>query len=216
VPPLRTLHKGVNHVSFAAPTLAALISSGVPFLSALFAEYLANTPGPTHSASLSTLTLLGQAHVFFLAFSVRPRRAGPSPLRSASARRRGRGTCPRPAARAPPRPAPRAPPAWARAGCLSTSRRAGPRRPQTQSRSSRRWPRLANHVTPPPCGARTGPAGPAASPASAGHATGDVVLRSRFPPAVVVTVVGGSEGGRDSRPSSFSCTARSATQTANS
>jgi hypothetical protein len=48
-----------------------------------------------------------------------------------------------------------------------------------------------------------GPAGYAASPAGSSHVTqptrggrgGDVVLRYRFPPAAVVTAVGGSEGG---------------------
>jgi hypothetical protein len=63
---------------------------GSPFLSALFAAFLANT-----SALPSTLTRPGQAYEFVLAFSVWSRRAGPSPLRSASARRRAVGVSPR-------------------------------------------------------------------------------------------------------------------------
>jgi hypothetical protein len=49
---------------------------------------------------------LSLRYVNGLAFSVRAQRAGRSPLRFASARHHGRGTCPRPAAR-PPHLAPR-------------------------------------------------------------------------------------------------------------
>jgi hypothetical protein len=85
VPPLQTLLVGVNHVGSASnfsTLLADSILSGPPFLSALFAAFLANTPDPTHFFLLSTLTLPGQAYVLLLAFSVRTRRASPSPLRS--------------------------------------------------------------------------------------------------------------------------------------
>jgi hypothetical protein len=106
----------VDGASNCSTPLAGLISFDSPFLSALFAAYLANTPDPTHSSLLSTLTLPGQAYLLFLAFSVRP--GGPARLRYAPQARGAAagGTCPRPAARAPHRPAPRAP--WARAGSL--------------------------------------------------------------------------------------------------
>jgi hypothetical protein len=123
---------------------------------------IANTPDPTHSALPSTLTLPGQAYVLFLAFSVRPRRAGPSPLRSASARRRGRGTCPRPPARAPS--SPRAPRPAGPGRVSPTSWRVGSRMLRTQPRSSRRrrgpagqWSRLDASRDPSAGGARPGP-----------------------------------------------------------
>jgi hypothetical protein len=184
----------VDSASIFSATLAESILSGLPFLSALLAALLANTPDPTHSFLLSTLTAPGQAYVLFLAFPVRTRRAGPSLLRSASARRTGRsgrGTCPRLAARAPPRPAPKAP--RARAGPLSTSWRAWPRRPRTQSRSSRRCRGPAGHgstrhVTPPPAARARARAGRCVArrrgsrdTTTRGDPRGDVLLRSRSP-----------------------------------
>jgi hypothetical protein len=71
---------------------------------------LLHTTDPTKFFLPSTLTLPGQPYMLFLASLVQSRRPGPSLLRSASARRRGRGTCPRPAARAPS--SPRAPGPW--------------------------------------------------------------------------------------------------------
>ena len=143
VPPLRTLHRGVKHAASTSNSsipLADSILFGQPFLSALFAAFLANTPDPTYrdSALISqaTLTLPGQAYVLFLAFLVRP--GGPACLcyapqaRGAAAGGRAPGQRPGP----PPRPAPRAP--RARAGSLSTSWRVGPQRPWSHPRSSRR------------------------------------------------------------------------------
>jgi hypothetical protein len=131
-----------------------------------------------------------------LAFSVRSRRAGPSLLSSASARRRGRGTCPgpRPALPRALRPAPRGPgPRW-RGSPDSTTMggrergRAPPLPLQPRSTARRRGPAghgSTRHVTRPPCGAHTGPGGPVASPAGGGHVAqpteggrgGDAVLQ---------------------------------------
>jgi hypothetical protein len=158
VPPLRTLLVGVNYVGSASnfsTLLADSILSGSPFLSA----FLANTPDPTHSFLLSTLTLPGKAYVLLLAFSVRTRRAGPSSLRSGPQARgaaAGGRAC-------GPRPAPRGP-----GPGLSTSWRAGPRKFRTQSRSLRRlgctcWSRLdASHD--PSAGGPAWPAGPLRRP----------------------------------------------------
>ena len=150
------------------------------------------------------------------------RRAGPSPLRSACARRRGRGTCPRLAARASdvfaPRPGPNGP------GPGSPSWRPGPRRLRTRTRSSSRRSGPVghgspHHVTSATCGARTGPAGPVAPPAGAGSRDpiwrgrgGDVILRSRFPTyKLSVTVTWRTEGGRAPCPLARSSAARDAT-----
>jgi hypothetical protein len=172
VPNLRSLHIGVKHVantSNCSIALAGLIVFGSPFLSALFAAFLANTPDPTHSVLSSTLSLQGQAYEFFLAFSVWSWRAGPSPLRSAGARRRGRGTYPRPAARAPSLPlqvAPR-PAVPGRVSLYVLAGRAveapGPV-PLFAPTPRTCWSRLDASRDSSAGGARTGPDGPVASP----------------------------------------------------
>jgi hypothetical protein len=61
VPPLQPLHIGVNHVDSAMSTwncistIAPLILSGSPFLSALFAAFLASTVALTPPTLLCSL-----------------------------------------------------------------------------------------------------------------------------------------------------------------
>jgi hypothetical protein len=175
--------------------------------SAVFAAFLANTPDPTHSSLPSTLILPGQAYVPFLAFSVRSRRAGPSPLRSASARRRGRGTCPRPAPRAPSSPRPAGPGRVSLYKLAGWAAEAPVPAPLLAPTLRTCWSQLDASRDSSTGGARTGPfararLGPLRRlPARVtchnqwGGRGGDIVLRSRFLSAAAVTVVGCSGGG---------------------
>jgi hypothetical protein len=172
VPHLQSLHIGVKHVasiSNSSIPLAGSIVFGSPFLSALFSAFLANTPDHTHSALPSRLTLLGQAYEFILAFSVWSRRAGPSPLRSASARSLGRGTCPWPAAHTPSSPRAPGPAGPGRVSLYKLAGRAakalGPV-PLFAPTPRTCWSRLDASCDSSAGGARTAPGGPVASPSA--------------------------------------------------